>query len=267
MVPNTMSHLPHRSSQPLALLFTDAKGRIVFVDNKFMELMSYPESGQLVGEPLNAVMGIAQADVNQLMQEVARTGYIHEHRLVMRGPSGQTVEVLCSCVATYNDQGQFIGADMTLYQMREITAPQEESPVHGDVLQARIQQIQVETGTRRAQEEQIHLQLYFTAQINALQVLLARMGGPRIHAALEACVNNLATRKQWPARLQGGHITVDEAGLPVEAYAELLKEIVHYGSDIVGRRPVIQEMREVDSQIGDLSKQAAEDAGLRQFVR
>ncbi len=267
MVTSATQFQSHPTSRPLALMFTDARGRIVFVDANFMQLMGYGRDESLVGEPLYKIIGLEQPRMAELMQEVARTGYVHEHPLAVRGPNGDAVKVLCSCVATYNERGEFIGADMTLHQGHASTQQSGEAPLHGDILQTRIQQIQVETEARKAQEEEARLQLYFTAQMNALQVLLARMGGPRIYATLEASVNQLADKRKWSMRMQSGHIILDEKGLPPEAYAALLKEVVDYGCNIIGRPPILAEMRAVDAQVGETVREAAGVAGLRQWIQ
>lgn len=264
---NITQSSPQRTNPPLALIFTDAKGRIVFVDQKFMDLMGYPRDQSLVGEPIHKILRVDQAAIAALLQEVAHTGYDHERSLILQSRSGEATEVLCSSVATYNEQGGFIGADITLYENEARSAQADVVPQHEDVLQARIEQIQVETEAREAEQEQANLQLYFTAQMNALQVLLARMGGPRIHAALEESVNQLAQKKGWAMRAQSGHIVLDEKGLPPEGYVTLLKEVVDYASNIIGRPPVMQEMRMVDAKVGDSVCQAAAAAGLRQLIR
>lgn len=281
---------------PLALLFTDARGRVVFVDTHFLELMNYTEATSLVGEPLHKVVSVDAPAIMSMMQDAARQGYVHERPLTLHNTSEGTLQVLCSSVATYNTDGEFIGVDMTFHHAADATDQEETSPEHGDVLQARIQQIHAEAESKaqaqRAQEadtlnrmveadrqqraEQIAKeraelearvlpQLYFTAQINALQVLLARMGGPRIHATLENNLNKAASSSGWPIKILGGHLTVSEAGAPPEAYQALLRGVIDYGANIIGRAAVLDEMRAVDAAMNPRTCEIAESAGLRQF--
>lgn len=288
---------------PLALLFTDARGRVVFVDNKFLELMRYPEATSLVGEALHKVVGVDAPAIMTMMQDAARQGYVHERPLTLHLKQGETLPVLASSVATYNTDGEFIGVDITFHNAADASTEDETAPVHGNVLQTRIQQIHDEAESKalaqiaaqqekRAQEaeamsrmaeedrqkraEQIAReraemearvlpQLYFTAQVNALQVLLARMGGPRIHDTLESNLNKAAAKGNWPIKILGGQITVSEAGAPPEAYQSLLRGVIDYGANIIGRASILDEMRAVDAAMNPRTCEIAGNAGLRQF--
>jgi hypothetical protein len=289
MVMNTARR--QQRTAPLALLFTDARGRIVFVDNNFLEMLHYETASSLVGTPLNKVAGIEASALSSLLQDVARTGYVHERPLALHGPGGTSLDVLCSSVATYNPEGEFIGVDMTFHDAADATLEDDTAPVHGDVLQSRILQIHAEAEARaqaqadeaeaharlqadealaraanqanqRAQEEQILRQLYFTAQVNALQVLLARMGGPRVHATLEESLNKSAAKNRWPIRILGGQITIGD-NMPVEGYQTLLGSVVDYGANVVGRAWMLQEMKAVDLRMDARTREIAEQAGLR----
>jgi hypothetical protein len=276
---------------PLALLFTDARGRIVFVDNNFLEMLNYPSATSLVGIPLHKVAGIDANALSALMQDVARTGYVHERPLALNGPDGVAIQVLCSSVATYNPEGEFIGVDMTFNDAADATLEEDTAPVHGDVLQSRILQIHTEAEARaqaqadeataharlqadealaraanqasqRAQEERIFKQLYFTAQVNALQVLLARLGGPRVHATLEDRLNKSAAKNRWPIRILGGQITIGD-DMPVEGYQALLGSVVDYGANVAGRDWMLQEIHTVDTRMDARTCEIADQAGLR----
>jgi hypothetical protein len=276
---------------PLALLFTDARGRIVFVDNNFLEMLKYETASSLVGTPLNKVAGIDSSALSSLLQDVARTGYVHERSLSLHGPDGESLNVLCSSVATYNPEGEFIGVDMTFHDAADATLEDDTAPVHGDVLQSRIVQIHAEAEARakaqadeaqahariqadeaqaraaleanqRAQEEQILRQLYFTAQVNALQVLLARMGGPRVHATLEENLNKTASKNRWPIRILGGQITIGD-DMPVEGYQSLLRSVVDYGANVVGRAWMLEEMQAIDMRMDARTREIADHAGIR----
>jgi hypothetical protein len=60
---------------------------------------------------------------------------------------------------------------------------------------------------------------------------------------------------------------LNEQGLPPEGFVTLLKEVVDYASNIIGRPPVMQEMRTVDAKVGDAVRETAAAAGLRQLIR
>jgi hypothetical protein len=251
----------------VALVFTDARGHVVWVDNGFLSLMAYPEAVGLVGLPVHRVLGIDPQDAAEMLQDVARSGHIHERPMVLHSADGESISVLCSGVATRNPDGEFIGADIALFDAASTSVDGVAARDHSDVLQTRIDQIQAESELGKASKEQVLLQLYFTAQINMLSVLATRLGGPRIHAVLESLVNKMAAREGWAVRLHGGQITLDERGLPAEGYASLLKEIASYASDLIGRSPVLEEMRAVDARVGENARQSADQAGLRGLIQ
>src|SRR5688572_25738205 len=129
---------------PLALLFTDARGRVVFVDNNFLELLAYAEATSLVGEPLHKVVGVDAPAVMSLMQDAARQGYVHERPLTLHNVKSGALTVLCSSVATFNSDGEFIGVDITFHDAADASDEDDTAPAHGDILQTRIQQIHAE---------------------------------------------------------------------------------------------------------------------------
>src|SRR5512138_1871209 len=161
----------------LGLIFTDAKGRIVFADNRFLALVGQPEAGRLVGQPLDRVINVARDAIGGLIQDIAHAGYVHERTLTIQRGDGYLMQALCTGVASYDDRNAFIGADLTLRDPQHATAHQ--AVTHHDVLWNRIQHIEAEADAQATQRE-VLAQLYFTAQISTIEVLLGRLGGPRI---------------------------------------------------------------------------------------
>lgn len=247
----------------LGLIFTDARGRIVFVDNKFLALVGQQEAQKLVGEPLNNVISVPHEAVSGLMHDVARAGYIHERRLVIMRGDGALVEALCSGVASYDDRKAFIGADLTLRDPRHATARQ--AATHHDVLGARIQQIEAEADAQATQHE-VLAQLYFTALISTISVLLGRMGGPRIQSYIEDFINQASASKDWPIQVKGGHFVISTSGAPAEGYRALLMGVIEYGTAIIGRRLLTQEMRALDAQMKPETREVASAMGLRDWL-
>ncbi len=248
----------------LALLFTDAKGRVVFVDQNFLALMGYGHSERLVGQSAHMILGLDLQTTAQLIDEVAKTGFVHERPLQIKDADGEVLLVVCNGVATYDDRNRFIGADITLRRVKE-EPPSRLLTTHWDVLSERVERIRVEAEQQQAQREQMLLQLYFTAQISALQVLLDRMVGHRIREAMDSIVNNLTDKNHWPISILGSNIVI--AGSPtVEAYRTLLNEVVVYAATVIGKRVVEREMSAVESQLGAECCALAGRHGLRTIL-
>lgn len=255
------------SDPGMGLVFTDARGRVVFVDNKVLALLGQLETGRLVGEPLHRIFQVAFEVVNGLLTEIARTGYVHERPLVITRSDGTQIETVCTGIASYDDQHTFIGADFTLRD--PATAAPRAPATHGDILGVRIQQIEAEADAQVASadaqvaEGTLLAQLYFTALLGAVQVLLNRMGGQRVSDAMEGVVNKRAAQSGWPVRLADGQFVLDPANLPEEAYHTLIDEVVGYARNVTGSRLLFQEMHALDEQMPPSARENAGKLGLR----
>lgn len=255
---------PHGAA--LCLVFTDARGRIVFADTNFLELLCQDDSVSLVGEPLHKVLRVAPQSVSELIAAIARTGYVREHVIEAQGGDGAQLSIACTGVATYDDRGSFIGADLTICDVTHFASADPHIVDHGDVLSFRIKEIQGEVEKQWVEEEETLALGYFTAQVSALQVLLGRMGGPRVWEMVETLVNHTANKHDWPVQLCGGHLIVSGEELPVDAYAVLLDQVVDYGVSIVGQQTIMGEMQAVDGQMTDHLRKMAGQVGLRRWL-
>jgi hypothetical protein len=248
----------------LGLIFTDAKGRIVFADNRFLALVGQPEARKLVGEPLDRVINVARDSIGGLIQDIAHAGSVHERTLTIQRGDGYLVQALCTGVASYDDRNAFIGADLTLRDPQHATTHQMVT--HHDVLQTRIQQIEAEADAQATHHE-VLAQLYFTAQISTIQVLLGRMGGPRIQQYVEDFLNQASAGNKWPIQVKGGHFLITASSMPDAAYAALLRGVMDYGSAIVGLRLLVHEMRALDGQMKPETCEVAAELGLRDWLK
>jgi hypothetical protein len=98
-----------------------------------------------------------------------------------------------------------------------------------------------------------------------MQVLLARMGGPRVQTTVEDIVNQRAAKGGWPIQLKGGHFVITAGSVPAEAYQMLLKEVIDYGRNIIGGRLLTQEMRALDAQMKLETRDIADQFNLRDW--
>lgn len=250
----------------LCLVFTDARGRIVFADSNFLELLCQDDTVSLVGEPLHKVLKVAPQNVSELITTIARLGYVRDHIIESQGIDGERLSIACTGVATSDDQGSFIGADLTICDVTRFGPTDPHVVDHGDILSVRIKEIQGEAEKQWVEEEETLALGYFTAQVSALQVLLGRMGGPRVWEMVETLVNHTANKHDWPVQLRGGRLIVSGEELPIDAYAVLLDQVVDYGVSIIGQQAIVREMQAVDRQMTDHLREMAGQAGLRRWL-
>jgi hypothetical protein len=258
----TDHHAKSKSHIPLALLFTDADEQILFVNDELLKIIDCPEAGAVVGEPFHQALGVDHKLVSQLMQDINQIGYVHDWPLELHPTTRSPLEVLCTGVAAYDDRGGFIGADITLRDPVLAGVPETPFTHHKDALHARIKQIQSEVETL---EDRSSLQLYFMAQAYALEILLARMGGPRVCRTLDGIANRIIDKRSWPIRVKDGAFTFEKPDLPPDVYATLLVGIAHYAADVIGARMVAAEIQAVDEQMDPHLRDVARQAGLQGF--
>jgi len=269
-IPMTAASPLRRSLDPMAaslgLVFTDSRGRVVFGDSHFLDLIGPDKAGTLVGKPLHQIMGADHQDVSSLISDIGRAGYVRDKRLSVTIQRGEQQIVACSGIATYDEQGGFIGVDLTLRDPDHTAHPDLMLDTHGDVLNARIQQIEFEAETHGVEQNMALANLYFTAQVSALQVLLGRMGGPRVAEALEDQINGSAAKRQWPIQIKGGRFVVELTKTPPEAFRLLMAELFEFASGVIGQRGVVEEMKLIDVHMKPETQAVAGQVGLRDFL-
>lgn len=247
---------------PLGLIFTDSRGQVVFVDYYFLRLIHANDADQIIGGALHHALGIDPQVAGQYLKDIVRDGFIHPFPLEIKPVSGSPIQVLCAGVATYNDRDELIGIDISLFDLADAEMPETQVTHHHDVIGAHIQGMQLGT----AVPVQAYAQLYVRAQIGGLQILLARMGGPRIRDTMNALLRKMIMQHQWPMRIEAGQVAFDEEEVDPAAYSTLMTEVVRYAANVIGRRMVFQELRTVDEQMDSEVIDAVRPLGLRLFL-
>jgi len=261
---------PHVSSNDAtsgtSFLFTDARGRIVFIDDMLIKLLGYSHPSLVTGKPLHLLVTPMERAAN-LIDEIGSAGRVYNYEITLIDAREQNIDVRLSAVAARNQDGEFIGADVKI-RVAQKTDDQQQAPAsHDAAMASSIQKPGDEPAVAKPKNERAaYLLLYFIAQIRTLYVLLARMGGPRIVTALEAVLGKLIAQKKWPMTILSGHVTTDDSEIPEEAYVELLRMVISFGTNIVGRAALVREMQIVDGNISNRAREIAEEGGLRQFL-
>jgi len=174
------------------------------------------------------------------------------------------MRVLCTGVATYDDRNSFIGADLTL-RSSSSAAIIHQPLTHADSLSTHIQQVQAQA---ESLESEALLQVYVTAQLGALDILLARMGGPRVRKTLTTVAHKKAEQLGLPLCMADGivKLTCRTREQDSSDCMALLQEVTNYAASVIGRRMVVDELRAVDGQMDVRTQDVADHAGLRKVL-
>jgi hypothetical protein len=241
---------------PLAIIFTNAGGKVVFANRNFLHLTEDAPSKAIAGVQLQTILPIESRSMSTIIAVITGSGFIDKLPVSVLTASGEMLPVLFSGVAAYGAKGDYIGADIFLH--RRFTPADPDSPTvpalkHTAVLKAYVAEIFAGSRT----QGYTFIQAYVVGQIEVLQVLLARMGGPEARNTLERTVNEILVRHAVPASMQSGYLEFHQKAIDISIYRLVLQAAIRYARDAVGQRIVGQEMLKVDSQL---------DKGLLQLL-
>jgi hypothetical protein len=253
LIPDTLAKTEQK---PLAILFTNASSRVVFANRNFLHLTEDAPSRAVAGEQLDAILLIKSRSAAKIISGVIGGGFIDKLPISLLTTAGRILPVLFSGVAAYGTKGDYIGADIFLY--KQFTPAPSDSPTvpalrHTGVLKTYVTEIF--SGTRA--QGNTFMQAYVVSQIEMLQVLLARMGGPEARNTLERVVNEIMDGHSIPARMKNGYLEFDRKSMDISVYRFILQTAIRYATTTIGHRIVGREMLKVDEQI---------DSGLLQLL-
>jgi tRNA A-37 threonylcarbamoyl transferase component Bud32 len=217
-----------------ALLMTNMLGQVIFVDHHCLRMLKQAQSAArtIMGKTLAEVLGIPHQEAEKLVQTVSKQGRFDGMQLTVMDAQGGELDVVCSAVATYDNNKSFVGADFTLKPVWLEAVSSGDTPSDSEQLNS--------TG-------ESNLQVYFTTQYSALQQLLQQLGGRRVSEHLDAVINETASRNVWPVKAQGGKLTIDLKSSDADIYRALLAKSVTYCNSVIGERIVRKEMDRVDA--------------------
>jgi PAS domain S-box-containing protein len=253
-------------TSPTALVFTNMRGQIIFVDKQFLKMLQYQEMG-LVGAPFHKVVGIEADLARNLLQDVAQSGYIDGRDLRLQTTDGRVLNVSCSGIATYDENGKFLGADMTLRDVTSDGSLDFEKATFGDVVSQQVLKIDEQVEELRVKDALMPLQQYFADQIKVLEEVLSQIGGSRLVGHLEGALNETAERQAWSFHIEKGNVTVNLRETQPEAYRALLSKAVNYAVSVIGPSMIARKMRVPDDAADARVLELAEQHGLRELFK
>lgn len=244
----------------LSMLFTDRDGLVVFADRSFAQLAHHIQDRFGLRGPLYKVLGIGQELADELMAHIRAEGMVAGWRVEARTRTGELVPMWSASVATYDESQQFIGADLVITDLTGGPHANILLTNHIDALTVHLQQTMAES---RAVHHQTYIQAYMGAQLNLLQVLLARLAGPEIRDAMEAQLARQCRSASWPLMVQGGELAFSRANASFQVYGEFQRMAIAYAASVLGRKIVAREMAILDSQLDTATLELVTQLGLR----
>ena len=236
---------------PVGLVFTDSLGHAIFVDGFFLKMThrSASQARTLIGTPLHELLGVEQRTTQALLADIAKVGQVREVELDIQDSMGKAVKVFCSGAATYDERGKAIGADLSLRMAVEGGAGALSTP--SSVF---------DTGERAFLHE------YVAAHVNALRVLLIRVGGQKPADKLQQILNDTAERNDWPILLDASQLQIG-AGVRSDMFRALFSKAVATAATMVGKQMVLKQMDAVDQQLGAQAAELAQELNVREILK
>jgi serine/threonine protein kinase len=235
-------------NQP-ALVMTNMLGNVIFVDGQALKIIKrhHNEARHIVGKPLYEVLKADKKRLHDLFSELTRSGQVYDAELSIEDSKGKQFKVLFSALATQDDQGEFIGADVSL------------KPANQEVQSNSFQTAEKPMDTR----QETVIQFYFSAHVEALYKLMVQWAGKRAGNNLERIINETAERNVWPIQMSDGHITVELRRTDVDIYRALIAKSVTYAIKVLGAKVVRKTVEGVDKGFDDHTLQVAQSLGLQ----
>jgi hypothetical protein len=230
-----------------AMVFTSRAGQVVFLNRKIVRLFGNAISIQSAGVPLQKILPVLPKSVDQLINSIQKNGYGFNAQFPVSMPilEGKTWKSTCKASATFDAKGEMIGIDLVLETANPTTSIEinPAGQTHAQVVMLYAKDVLDES---RAQQSGTYIQSYLIAQLEVMQIMLARVGGPASRTSLEHTIARTANQYVIPCNILNGHITFTEKNIDIQKYSVLVQSAIRYAIDVVGKQIVKQEMMTVD---------------------
>jgi len=96
------------------VIYTDADTNVLYANPCFLQMMGLDEDEELLNQPLPEYMWADKQDADKLFNDIARDGFVREREVRLNNRHGEPVFALCSGVASRDEQGNLLGAEIML---------------------------------------------------------------------------------------------------------------------------------------------------------
>lgn len=236
------------------MVYTDTGGVVVFANQQFIGMLSISASRSPVGRPLWEVLQVDQASLSPLLTPQGR----HARQpliLVYQRADGEQAIFLLVGTPSFDQRDQYIGMNVGVDDIDSVTGLDGVPSIHvaGQTLPMRRH---VDEPSKR--DPSMNGQ-YLEAVLNTIQVMLARMAGPRVREALVTSLDQAATRSDWPLHAESKHLVIERQDIPVDIGVGVINEALNFAVAVVGQRVIVYEIEELYAQLdADLANHALE---------
>lgn len=236
-----------------ALLMTNMLGRVIFVDNQCLRILKRKQSDarNIIGKPIHEVLGSNEKTLTHLIEDVGNYGKVDDIHIEIKDSEGNVRTATFSAVATRDDDGKYVGADIALEVITEI----------GEMNTEEMSSVRKPADT---QEENL-LEDYFKSQIESLYKLMLNWGGRRVSHNLEDIINETGQRNVWSVSMRDGVVTVQLDRSDIDVYQALLARAMSYASSIIGKKLVLKEMEQVNKKTDPAILEFIQNLGLGEY--
>jgi len=233
-----------------ALLMTNMLGHVIFVDNQCLSLLRRKQSDArtVIGKSLAKVLQCDPDVAAGIMEEISQSGKSAKREIEITDSRNKKQRVMCSGVATKDDDGTFVGADITLTPIPNVTDVPSET-------------IEVIHGTMDTREAD-YLRQYFTAQIDGLYEMMIQWAGKRVAQNLEDIINETSQRNVWAVSMKRGNVTLELKRNDEDVYQALMARAITYAASILGEKQVVQEIEYINKNVDSSAMKYIQAIGL-----
>ena len=239
-----------QSLNSLALMFTNTSGQVIFADRNYLRITGTSAVRIVAGEPLQQILPIEPRSAAPLADMLRRRDLIEPVSISIRSATGAVWQSSTTAIGVQDEKGNFIGTDLALVGASSsdpAASPVPQLLTHADVLKAYVGMVFSEGNLLKSRT---FIQSYVISQLEVMQIMLARIGGPTIRLAFENVISNTAKSTSLPILMKNGHMEFSRKDIGLQSYRAFLLSAISYAVDVIGRHLVQQEMLAVDRFMG-----------------
>lgn len=225
-----------RSSPNDSLIFINAQGRVAFANRYLLSVLSEKKLSDIIDQPLHELLRTDPRVIERLTADLNKKGVVRKR--IFKIKQGAEI-VSCSAIATFDDKGEFLEADVFL---QFINAPEGLSPESA------------------AQPEIPDLADYLAAQLGGLHSYLKNVAGARLANKLSMSINETAERGGWPVQISDDNIEVG-ADVKTEACAALMAKALIICNKAVGPKITRKQIEKQNAKFGERAQQLSAAIG------
>ncbi len=238
-----------------ALIMTNMLGHVIFIDDQCLRLLRRHQSDarNIIGKPLATTLGADPATMKRLLNTITNEGKLAEQALEITDSRGAIQQVNISAIATRDDDGKFVGADIILRLIPNVSNMPSET----------FNSIKETMDT----QESNYVGQYFTAQINALYEMLLQWAGKHVAQNLEDIINETGQRNVWAISMSKGTITIELNHGDDAIYQALLARAMSYAASILGKKQVVSEIEYINKSMDAAQMSYVKALGLDELYK